>query len=54
MVDFTQSLYYAREQDGIAMIELTMNRQSPQPFEVVIRILDISTTGTYLHAYELT
>ena len=44
-VDFNQSVYYAIEEASMAMIELTMNRQSPKAFEVVIRMTDTTTTG---------
>ena len=45
VVNFNQLSYDAREDEGIVMIQLTVSRNSPQPFEVVINLMDITTTG---------
>lgn len=46
MVDFNQSSYDVREDDGVVMIELILNRPSSQPFQAVILPGDITTIGT--------
>ena len=48
-MDFSQSSYDVREDDGEVMIELIMNRASSQQFEVVINLISITATSMYIH-----
>lgn len=50
-VDFNQSLYYAKEEEGVVIIELTISRQTFQPFEVIIMVIDVTTTGMQLFLF---
>ena len=45
VVEFNQSSYDVRELDGAVMIELVMNRQPNQQFEVEISIIGITATS---------
>ena len=47
-MNFSQSSYNVREDDGAVMIELIMSRPSSQPFEAVISLTDITTTGNVI------
>lgn len=50
-MNFRQSSYDIREDDGMVMMELTMSRTSSQQFAVIIILMDITTVGTYICAY---
>lgn len=48
VVNFNQLSYVVREHDDMVMIELIMTRPSPQQFEAVISVVEITTTGMYI------
>ena len=51
VVEINVPSYNVREDDDAVMIELIMSRQSFQPFEVVISVMNITATGMYIHTY---